>query len=71
VKNIPIIFPIALLVIIITTFFSGAYAIAEGAVRSDGANPEQQLATDSSSGDTSSGGHDWYESAAILVCPLH
>ena len=35
------------------------------------ANPEQQLAADSSSGDTSSAGHDWYESAAILVCPLH
>jgi hypothetical protein len=71
VKNIPIIFPIALAVIIITTFFSGAYAIAEGAVRSDSANPEQQTGADSSSGDTSSGGHDWYESTAILVCPLH
>jgi hypothetical protein len=66
VKNIPIIFPIALVVIIVTTFFSGAYAIAEGAIRSDAANPEQQLAADSSAG-----GHDWYESAAILVCPLH
>ena len=70
-KNIPIIFPIALVVIIITTFFSGAYAIAEGAVRSDAANSEQQLADDQSSGDTSSGGHDWYESAAFLVCPLN
>lgn len=70
-KNIPIIFPIVLVVIIVTTFFSGAYAIAEGAVRSDGANPEQQTGADSSSGDASSRGHDWYESAAIMVCPLH
>tara|TARA_B100000809_G_scaffold11687_1_gene10888 strand:- start:262 stop:477 length:216 start_codon:yes stop_codon:yes gene_type:complete len=71
VKNIPIIFPIALVAIIVTTFFSGAYAIAEGAVRSNADNAEQKLAADSLSGDTSSGGHDWYQSAAILVCPLH
>jgi hypothetical protein len=70
VKDIPIIFPIALVVIIIATFFTGAYAIAEGAVR-DGTGAVQSSATDTASSGTTSGDHDWYQDAAILVCPLH
>ncbi len=69
-KNIPIIFPIALVVIIITTFFTGAYAIAEGAVRADDLNASQLATSSAADGDVSAD-HDWYESAAILVCPLH
>ena len=70
-KNIPIIFPIALAVIIITTFFTGAYAIAEGAVRDDAPNAAQQPAAGTASDGDASREHDWYQSAAILVCPLH
>ena len=69
-KDIPIIFPIALVVIIIATFFIGAYAIAEGAVR-DSTGSAQQLGAGSASDGGASPDHDWYQNAAILVCPLH
>ncbi len=69
-KDIPIIFPIALVVIIIATFFTGAYAIAEGAVRDDPGSAQHLAAGAASDGDTS-GDHDWYQDAAFLVCPLH
>ena len=69
-KDIPIIFPIALVVIIFATFFTGAYAIAEGAVRDD-ADAVQQHQDGTASDSDASGDHDWYEDAAILVCPLH
>ena len=69
-KNIPIIFPIALVVIIIATFFTGAYAIAEGAVRDDPGSAQQHRAGTVSDGEAS-GDYDWYQDAAILVCPLH
>jgi hypothetical protein len=70
VKDVPIIFPIALVVIIVATFFTGAYAIAEGAVREDPSSAQQHPAGTASGGDVS-GDHDWYQDAAILVCPLH
>jgi hypothetical protein len=70
-KDIPIIFPIALVVIIIATFFTGAYAIAEGAVRDGGSNPAQQHPAGTASDGDASVDHDWYQDAAILVCPLH
>lgn len=69
-KNIPIIFPIALVVIIVATFFTGAYAIAEGAVRDSSSSAQQNPAGTASEGDTSRD-HNWYQDAAILVCPLH
>ena len=34
-REIPIIFPIALAVIVVLTFFAGAYAVSDGAERDD------------------------------------
>ena len=74
-KHIPIVFPISLLIIVAVTFFSGAYAIAEGAVNGqDGAIAGQIAAGPGPRGPAQqapSGDHDWYQSAAIWVCPLH
>ena len=75
-KNIPIIFPIALAVIIVATFFTGAYAISEAALNGEGAVAGDALAasagvTYSAPPSTNTADLDWFENAAILVCPLH
>ena len=74
-KDIPIIFPIALVVIVVLTFFTGAYAISEGAERDDPPIlAASVVGTGSLVGSLEPGQaleHDWYESAAIWVCPLH
>ena len=61
-KDIPIVFPISLVVIVVIMFFSGAYAIAEGAT--GGPAAESNLPHVSADA-------DWFQSAAIWVCPLH
>ena len=69
-KDIPVIFPLSLLVIIVFSFFTGAYAISEDALREElgviAASGES-----SAPGDTESLDHQWYQNAAIWVCPLH
>ena len=67
-KYIPIIFPIALAVIIIGIFFIGAYAIAEGATYYDVVVSGNRFTDDPVS---LRADRDWYQAAAILVCPLH
>ena len=64
-KHIPIVYPLSLLVLIIFVFFTGAYAIAEGAV----GEPVVPAATTDSG--VAVDDHEWYESTAIWVCPLH
>ena len=75
-RNIPIIFPVALVMIVVATFFTGAYAVSEAALNGDSAVAERALA--SSAGVEApigarhpDAGLDWYENAAIFVCPLH
>ena len=74
-KDLPIIFPIALVVIVVLTFFTGIYAISEGAERDDAPIlAASVVGTGSLVGSLGPGPtpeHDWYESAAIWVCPLH
>ncbi|MDP6715832.1 MAG: hypothetical protein QF368_14600 [SAR202 cluster bacterium] len=75
-RDLPIIFPLSLIVLLIMIFFSGAYAISEGATSQDLA----ALTTSETPGGTTdhlnslpagAEGFDWYEDAAIWVCPLH
>ena len=65
----------ALVVIFMLTFFAGVYAISEGAERDDAPILEASIVgAGSLAGSLESGptpGHDWYENAAIWVCPLH
>lgn len=63
-KDVPLIFPFSFAVMALIIFFAGAYGVAESAV-------SDQPAVDSASSVASSAEHDWYESAAIFVCPLH
>jgi hypothetical protein len=67
-KHIPIAFPLLFLLIIVTTFFAGAYAVAEGAIAAPVAAAP---AGDSSERPASLDHLEWYESAAVWVCPLH
>ncbi len=60
-KHIPIVFPISFMVILVVIFFSGAYAIAEGAAAGQTGTASTQAGQ----------GLDWYQSAAAWVCPLH
>ena len=74
-KHIPKIFPISLLFIVVFMFFLGAYAVAENAVG-------EALVVETVSAYTAEGREettdalfdsqvDWYEQAAVWVCPLH
>ena len=67
-KNIPIVFPISLAVIIVLTFFTGAWAISENAL---GSTQPVYAAADTPPASAAEPGEDWYERAAIWVCPLH
>jgi hypothetical protein len=75
-KDLPIIFPIALIALLVMIFFTGAFAISEGAT-----TPEP-LATSEPISPVGTYDHFnppterdtefvWYEDAAIWVCPLH
>ena len=71
-KDIPVIFPLSLLVIILFSFFTGAYAISEDALSEEpGAVSAAAAGESSASGDAGSLDHEWYQNAAIWVCPLH
>ena len=63
-KHIPIVFPVSLLVIIVLSFFTGAYAISESALR----DQPTAVAATAEQGETD---HQWLEKSAIWVCPLH
>ena len=55
-KEIPLIFPFALLVIIVALMFSTAYGLAGSTVKAKGASTNQ---------------YKWEEKAALWVCPFH
>jgi len=55
-KEIPLVFPATLILIIAILIFSGAYAIADGAT---GITAENQTNL------------EWHENAAVWVCPFH
>jgi len=55
-KEIPLIFPFALLIIIVALMFSAAYGLADSTVKKKGPSPSQ---------------YEWEEKAALWVCPFH
>ena len=75
-RELPVIFPISLVVLLIMIFFSGAYAVSEGATS---IQPVAHTASMAPTGTfdhlnpppAGAEGFDWYEDAAIWVCPLH
>lgn len=64
VKNVPLIFPFSFVVMALIVFFAGAYGVAESAV-------SDQAVADFAALEPPPAEHDWYENAAIFVCPLH
>lgn len=62
-KEIPLIFPLSLLVIILLSVFTGAYAISENALdtQTTAAGTIVQEEADT----------QWFEKGAIWLCPLH
>ncbi len=62
-KEIPLIFPLSLLVIVLLSVFTGAYAISENALETQTATIETGAREDT---DT-----QWFEKGAIWLCPLH
>ncbi len=70
-RDIPLIFPIALAVIVVLTFFTGAYSVSENVQCDDRQLLTASLVGGGSSAPPQTSEHDWYEGAAIWVCPLH
>ena len=74
-KHIPFIFPLTLAVIVAVTFFASVWAVAESAVngrRTVWAEHVAVLREATGAGALDgSADYEWYERAAIYVCPLH
>ena len=72
-RDLPIIFPISLVVMLIAIFFSGAYAISEGATSSEPLFPTTSAGTFDHLNPPAQGSdeYDWFQDAALWVCPLH
>ena len=63
-RDVPLVFPISLAIILVMLFFTGAYAIAENALEDERVSGQVETALGSED-------REWVESAAIFVCPLH
>ncbi|HAL48890.1 MAG: hypothetical protein FI707_13490 [SAR202 cluster bacterium] len=73
-RDLPIVFPISLVVILIAIFFTAAYAISEDALSEASPAYASTLESPIASTDApkdSAADTDWYQQAAIFVCPLH
>ena len=55
-KEIPLIFPFALLIIIVALMFSTVYGLADSTIKTKGDSASQ---------------YEWEEKAALWVCPFH
>ena len=62
-KEIPLVFPLSLLLIVLLSVFTGAYAISENALdaQTTAAGTVVQGEADT----------EWFEKGAIWLCPLH
>ena len=73
-KKVPKEFLVLLVLLLVFTFFTGAYVIAEGAVEGQpgivyaGLESQRKQADDLPSNYRD---REWYESASVWVCPLH
>jgi hypothetical protein len=63
-RDVPLVFPISLVIILVMLFFSGAYAVAENAVEDERVSGQVSAAVGSED-------REWLEDAALFVCPLH
>ncbi len=64
-RDLPIVFPISLAVILIMMFFTGAYAISAGAV------DDRTLYSATAGVERSAADDAWFEKGALFVCPFH
>ena len=62
-RDVPLVFPISFVIILVMLFFTGAYAISENAL--------ERSATSQVDAAVASEDREWLENAAIFVCPLH
>ena len=76
-RDIPIVFPISLAIILAMLVFTGAYAISADAVEGVGVYSAQagsvasMNAAASGANEAAGGEYSWYQQAALYVCPLH
>lgn len=61
-RDLPIIFPISLVVLLIVLFFTGAYAVSAGAA----ADQQNYVSIGESTDD-----NNLFEKGALFVCPFH
>ena len=69
-RDLPIVFPISLAVILIMVFFTGAYAISAQAVADPPARVSSAVGSDLQDGEPPID-NVWFEDAAVFVCPFH
>ncbi len=77
-RDIPIVFPIALAIIVAMLLFTSAYAVSANAVASSSTYSSQLspsgFAVPTQQGNVvsdESGDYNWYEKTAFFICPLH
>ena len=62
-RDVPLVFPISLTIVLVMLFFTGAYAISENALEGERVSGQVEAAGLED--------REWVENAAIFVCPLH
>ena len=78
-RDLPIVFPLSLAIIVAMLIFTSAYAVSSNAVGGgpiySGAMTPAGIATQNVQGSTAAsdeaGAYNWYQQAALFVCPLH
>ena len=63
-RDVPLVFPISLAILLVMLFFSGAYAISENALEGERVSGQVEASVGLED-------REWVENAAIFVCPLH
>ena len=73
-KHVPLIYPLSLALIVVVMFFAGVWSIAESAVNGNDIIAVESAVTTGPSRVSAApppATKDWYEKAAIFICPLH
>ncbi len=70
-RELPIVFPISLAIIVLLLVFTSAYAISSNTVSNEQVYGSPLASTGLAGGDEQASEREWFQKAAFIVCPLH
>lgn len=70
-RHLPKVYTLGFVALLVFLVMVAAYAVSESAVRDAAGEPSRVAAGDGGMEPRPAAQYDWYEDAAMLVCPLH